>query len=59
MHIGLCAGPCINGDGYADRAKAVRRVLNGDAALCWRNWLPTWKRRRRPRLSNWPPSIGT
>ena len=32
MHIGLCAGPCINGDGYADRVKAVRRVLNGDAA---------------------------
>jgi len=32
MHIGLCAGPCINGDGYDDRVKAVRRVLNGDAA---------------------------
>jgi len=32
MHIGLCAGPCINGDGYEDRVKAVRRVLNGDAA---------------------------
>ena len=32
MHIGLCAGPCINGDGYDNRVKAVRRVLNGDAA---------------------------
>jgi len=32
MHIGLCAGPCINGDGYDDRVKVVRRVLNGDAA---------------------------
>ena len=32
MHIGLCAGPCINGEGYDDRVKAVRRVLNGDAA---------------------------
>ncbi|MGA0240133.1 MAG: excinuclease ABC subunit UvrC [Poseidonia sp.] len=32
MHIGLCAGPCISGDGYDDRVKAVRRVLNGDAA---------------------------
>ena len=33
MHIGLCAGPCINGQGYDDRVKAVRRVLNGDAAV--------------------------
>ena len=32
MHIGLCAGPCINGEGYEDRVKTVRRVLNGDAA---------------------------
>ena len=32
MHIGLCAGPCIDGTGYDDRVKAVRRVLNGDAA---------------------------
>ena len=32
MHIGLCAGPCINGDGYDERVKTVRRVLNGDAA---------------------------
>ena len=32
MHIGLCAGPCIDGTGYDDRVKAVRRTLNGDAA---------------------------
>ena len=32
MHIGLCAGPCINGDGYDQRIRAARRVLNGDAA---------------------------
>ena len=31
MHIGLCAGPCIDGQGY-DVEGAVRRVLNGDAA---------------------------
>ena len=32
MHIGLCAGPCIDGTGYDERVKTVRRVLNGDAA---------------------------
>ena len=32
MHIGLCAGPCIDGTGYGDRVKTVRRILNGDAA---------------------------
>jgi len=32
MHIGLCAGPCIDGKGYDERVKTVRRVLNGDAA---------------------------
>lgn len=32
MHIGLCAGPCIDGAGYGDRVKTVRRILNGDAA---------------------------
>ena len=32
MHIGLCAGPCIDGAGYDERVKTVRRVLNGDAA---------------------------
>ena len=32
MHIGLCAGPCIDGTGYDDRVRAVRNVLNGDAA---------------------------
>lgn len=32
MHIGLCAGPCIDGAGYDDRVKTVRRILNGDAA---------------------------
>lgn len=32
MHIGLCAGPCIDGTGYDERVKVARRVLNGDAA---------------------------
>ena len=32
MHIGLCAGPCVNAGGYDERVKAARRVLNGDAA---------------------------
>jgi len=32
MHIGLCAGPCIDGAGYDERVKVARGVLNGDAA---------------------------
>jgi len=31
MHIGLCAGPCIDANGYDERVANVRRVLNGDA----------------------------
>lgn len=31
MHIGLCAGPCIDPSGYDERVANVRRVLNGDA----------------------------
>ena len=31
MHIGLCAGPCIDPNGYDERVANVRRVLNGDA----------------------------
>ena len=31
MHIGLCAGPCIDDAGYNQRVSNVRRVLNGDA----------------------------
>ena len=31
MHIGLCAGPCIEAGNYAQRVKNVRRILNGDA----------------------------
>ena len=31
MHIGLCAGPCIEAGDYAQRVKNVRRILNGDA----------------------------
>jgi len=31
MHIGLCAGPCIEAAGYDQRVSNVRRVLNGDA----------------------------
>ena len=30
MHIGLCAGPCIDQNGYADRVKAGIGVLDGD-----------------------------
>ena len=32
MHIGLCAGPCIDAEGYAERVEAARRILNGDAS---------------------------
>lgn len=31
MHIGLCAGPCIDGTGYEDRVNTVHRILDGDA----------------------------
>ena len=31
MHIGLCAGPCIEAGDYAQRVNNVRRILNGDA----------------------------
>ena len=31
MHIGLCAGPCIEAGDYAQRVKNVRRILDGDA----------------------------
>lgn len=30
MHIGLCAGPCIDEGGYAERVGAAYRVLDGD-----------------------------
>ena len=32
MHIGLCAGPCIEAEGYTERVEAARRILNGDAS---------------------------
>ena len=31
MHIGLCSGPCISGEGYSQSVDAARRILNGDA----------------------------
>ena len=31
MHIGLCTGPCINGDGYSEQVRAVRKILDGEA----------------------------
>lgn len=31
MHIGLCAGPCIDAGGYDERVNAARRILDGDA----------------------------
>ncbi len=33
MHIGLCAAPCIEPEGYDERTKAVISVLDGDAAV--------------------------
>ena len=33
MHIGLCAAPCIDTAGYAERVEAARRVLDGDAEV--------------------------
>ncbi|MAH91251.1 MAG: hypothetical protein CMA11_05725 [Euryarchaeota archaeon] len=32
MHIGLCAGPCIEAGDYSQRVKNVRRILDGDAS---------------------------
>ena len=32
MHIGLCAGPCIEAGNYAQRIDNVRRILDGDAS---------------------------
>jgi excinuclease ABC subunit C len=32
MHIGLCAGPCIEAGDYAQRVLNVRRTLDGDAS---------------------------
>ncbi len=31
MHIGLCAAPCIQDDGYDERVSAVKRVMGGEA----------------------------
>ena len=31
MHIGLCTGPCINGEGYAEQVQAVKKILDGEA----------------------------
>jgi len=33
MHIGLCAAPCINSEGYEDRSRAVSGVLDGDGSI--------------------------
>ena len=59
MHIGLCAGPCIDGAGYDERVKTVRRVLNGMQHRCSKNWSLTWKRRRKRRPTRWLPSTET
>ena len=32
MHIGLCAGPCIEAGDYKQRVQNVRRILDGDAS---------------------------
>ena len=31
MHIGLCTGPCIDGEGYAEQVRAVKTILDGEA----------------------------
>ena len=31
MHIGLCAGPCIEPAGYLERVDTARKILNGHA----------------------------
>ena len=31
QHIGLCRGPCVDEDGYADIVRTVRKILNGEA----------------------------
>ncbi len=31
MHIGLCAGPCVDASGYDERVRAARQVLDGQA----------------------------
>ena len=31
MHIGLCAGPCIEPAGYLERVETARKILNGHA----------------------------
>ena len=33
MHIGLCAAPCIEPEGYEGRVRAATSVLDGDAAV--------------------------
>ena len=31
QHIGLCRGPCVDEDAYADIVRTVRKILNGEA----------------------------
>ena len=31
QHIGLCRGPCIDPDGYPERVRTVKRILDGEA----------------------------
>ena len=31
QHIGLCRGPCVDPDGYPERVRTVKRILNGEA----------------------------
>ena len=39
MHIGLCAAPCIEAEGYTERVDAATRVLDGDASQLQRELL--------------------
>ena len=31
QHIGLCRGPCIDPEGYPERVRTVKRILDGEA----------------------------
>ncbi len=33
MHIGLCHGPCVQPEGYAEKVQAATAVLDGDASI--------------------------
>ena len=42
MHIGLCTGPCINGEGYAEQVRAVKKILDGEATELLEELVKRW-----------------